>query len=230
MSESPAIDLSIVIPTLNAAAHLPASLAALAAWPQASQIIVADGGSEDETESVARDAGVTIVQANRGRGQQLAQGAASTTGQWILFLHADTVLQSGWVEDVGAFISEANNQDRAAAFHFALDDAAPQARRVERLVAWRCRTLGLPYGDQGLLIHRDLYNKIGGYQQIPLMEDVDMVRRIGKRQIHIFNSAALTSADRFRTGGWWTRPSRNLFCLFLYMCGLPPRWIAKLYG
>ncbi|MDG2243242.1 MAG: TIGR04283 family arsenosugar biosynthesis glycosyltransferase [Rhodospirillaceae bacterium] len=230
MSESPAIDLSVVIPTLNASAHLPASLVALTAWPLASQIIVADGGSEDETVSIARDAGVTVVQSNRGRGQQLAHGAASAAGQWILFLHADTVLQNSWVEEVRSFVYDANNRDRAAAFRFALDDTAGQARRVERMVAWRCRLLGLPYGDQGLLIHRDLYNKVGGYQKIPLMEDADLVRRIGKRQIHIFDSAAVTSADRFRRGGWWARPLRNLFCLFLYICGVPPRWIAKLYG
>lgn len=222
--------LSVVIPTLNAAKQLAPCIKALQAWPDSLQLIVVDGGSDDDTVKIAHDAGAIVLPSDPGRGRQLARGGAAATGQWLLFLHADTELQDGWVSDVRAFINESANRHRAAAFRFRLDDDAPQARRVERMVDWRNRILGLPYGDQGLLVHRDHYEQLGGYRSLPLMEDVDLVRRIGKQRLHIFESAAVTSADRFRRDGWWARPSRNLFCLFLYICGVPPRWIAKLYG
>lgn len=228
MSTGPS--LSIVIPTLNAAGTLPACLRAVQSWPGQIQILIIDGGSDDETVDRAHAFDVTVLPAERGRGGQLRRGALSAIGDWLLFLHADTVLNEGWDQEALAFVEDIGNRRQAAAFHFALDDNSPQAQRVERLVAWRCRALGLPYGDQGLLMHRNLYDATGGYEPLPLMEDVDLVRRIGRRNVHIFDTAAVTSADRFRRDGWWARPSRNLFCLFLYMCGVPARWIAKLYG
>lgn len=230
MNNQNVTDLSIIIPTLNAAEGLPACLAALEVWPGQTQLIVVDGGSEDETIPLATDANAVVLPTDRGRGQQLARGGSAARGPWLMFLHADTVLGPGWVDDVRQFTTNETNRHRAAAFRFALNDDSPQARRVEKMVAWRCRVLRLPYGDQGLLIHRDFYNHLSGFKALPLMEDVDLVRRIGKNHIHIFNTAATTSAERFKRDGWWARPSRNLFCLFLYACGLPPRWIAKLYA
>ncbi|MBT4740309.1 MAG: glycosyltransferase family 2 protein [Rhodospirillaceae bacterium] len=230
MNDAAVPELSIVIPTLNAAGQLSSCITATTQWPTTPQLIVVDGGSNDDTVRLARDAGATVLASDPGRGQQLAQGGTAATGQWLMFLHADTELQDGWVSEVRAFIDEEPNKHRAAAFRFKLDDDAPQARRVERMVAWRCRALGLPYGDQGLLIHRDFYEQLGGYRSLPLMEDVDLVRRVGKQRVHIFEAAAVTSADRFRRNGWWARPLRNLFCLLLYICGVPPRWIVKLYG
>lgn len=230
MTDTPTLDLSIVIPTLNAALRLPACLAALRAWTAPLELVVVDGGSNDATLQIAQEAGALVMPLDRGRGTQLARGGLTARGPWLLFLHADTVLSAGWADEVKAFMADPVNQERAAAFRFVLEDAAPQARRIERMVAWRCRVFGLPYGDQGLLIHRDLYTQIGGYAQLPLMEDVELIRRIGKSRIHFFDTSAITAADRYRRDGWWARPSRNLFCLFLYICGLPPRWIAKLYG
>jgi len=226
-SETPT--LSVVLPTLNAAARLEACLAALRAWPEALQLIVVDGGSHDDTVKIAHGAGATILPTDKGRGQQLARGGVAVTSQWVLFLHADTILNDTWVEEVQRYMAEPDQASKAAAFRFALDDGSASARRIERMVAWRCRVLGLPYGDQGLLIRKDLYDEIGGYRALPLMEDVDLLRRIGRSHIHIFEARAVTSADRYRKNGWWARPSRNLFCLFLYVCGVPPRWIAKLY-
>ncbi|NKB44830.1 MAG: glycosyltransferase [Alphaproteobacteria bacterium] len=230
MNDTTAPELSIVIPTLNAAAWLSACLTAVTQWPETMRLVIVDGGSDDDTVKIAHDAGATVLPSDAGRGRQLSRGGAAANGRWLLFLHADTILQDGWVNEVRAFIKDKANQQRAAAFRFELDDAALQARRVERMVAWRCRALGLPYGDQGLLIHREFYKQLGGYRSLPLMEDVDLVRRIGKKHIHILEAAAVTSAERFRRNGWWARPSRNLFCLFLYICGIPPRWIVRLYG
>jgi hypothetical protein len=115
-------------------------------------------------------------------------------------------------------------------FRFALDDADPRARRIERGAAWRGRALGLPYGDQGLLIARDFYWSLGGHPAIPLMEDVALVRRIGRGRLTVLDHAALTSAARYRRDGWLRRPARNLALLSLYLLGVSPRVLARLYG
>ncbi len=224
--------LSVVIPTLNAAAQLGATLAALQrpAWGKhEGEILVVDGGSGDATLGIAEQGGARIVAAPRGRGPQLIAGAAAARGEWLLFLHADTTLGENWMGAAGTFMDEPRNAERAAAFAFALDDPSPAARRIERLVDWRCRRLGLPYGDQGLLIARDFYQWLGGYRPLPLMEDVDLVRRIGRRRIDILPAVALTSAERWRRDGWIARSARNLFCLGLYYAGLPPRLIRRIY-
>jgi rSAM/selenodomain-associated transferase 2 len=216
--------LSVVIPTLNAAPALPATLASLDA---AAEVVVADGGSTDGTEGLARSLGATVIAAPRGRGAQLAAGIAAARGPWLLLLHADTRLAPGWVGAVRAAMAEPG---RAFHFRFALDDAAPAARRLERAVAWRCRALALPYGDQGLLIHCDLLAAVGGMRPLPLMEDVDLVRRLGRARLGALDVVALTSAERWRREGWWRRSARNLLCLSLWFLGVPARIIARVYA
>lgn len=222
--------LAIVVPTLDAATALPASLAALheAHAAFATDVVVVDGGSGDGTPAVARELGARVVRAPRGRGTQLAAGAVEARGEWLLFLHADTVLAAGWSAAARAFI--AGGAHRAGWFHFRLDDAATAARRLEALVAWRCRVLALPYGDQGLLLPRSLYDAVGGYRPLPLMEDVDLIRRLGRRRLAAIGASAVTSAARYRRDGYIRRTTRNLACLALWRLGLPPRAIARLYG
>jgi len=220
--------LSIVIPTLDAAPALRATLGKLQS-ALVGEIILADGGSRDDATAIASAAGARVIAAPRGRGTQLAAGAAAASRAWLLFLHADTLLAEGWEHAVASFIAEPANRARAAAFRFALDDPSPAARRLERWVAWRCRVLGLPYGDQGLLIARTLYDRIGGYRALPIMEDVDLVRRIGRRNVVLLPVAAVTSAERWRRDGWIARSARNLFCLALYFLGVKPATIARLY-
>jgi glycosyltransferase involved in cell wall biosynthesis len=170
-----------------------------------------------------------VVEAPRGRGTQLAAGAAAASGEWLLFLHADTRLGPGWAGAARHFIADAANRDRAGYFRFRLDDVAPAARRLERMVLWRCR-LGLPYGDQGLLLSRALYDRVGGFRALPLMEDVDLVRRIGRSNLVALDADAVTSAARYRSGGYVRRPLRNLCCLALWRLGVPARIVARLYG
>ena len=225
--------LSIVIPTLNAAGGLRRSLPPLAEFGAVGlvrEVILADGGSSDETAEIAEAAGAVLVAAEKGRGQQLANGAAAARGEWLLFLHADTVLQAGWDAAVRGFIDDPANACRAGYFRFALDDTRSAARRIEWLVDLRCRMLGLPYGDQGLLIARDFYNELGGFRPIALMEDVDIVRRIARRRLVMLDAVATTSAARYRCGEFWLRPMRNQFCLFLWFIGVPVRLIARIYG
>jgi rSAM/selenodomain-associated transferase 2 len=221
--------ISVVIPTLDAAGELPVTLAALANGKMVREIVVADGGSGDATIEIARDAGAHVVSAHRGRGPQLAAGAAAATGDWLLFLHADCRPAVGWEAAAAGHITSADAAARAGYFRFALDDPAPAARRLERIVAWRCCILALPYGDQGLLIARSLYDAVGGFAAIPLMEDVDLVRRLGRRLVALPGTVCV-SARRYRQDGYVRRPLRNLACLSLYFAGVPPRHIARLYG
>lgn len=194
------------------------------------EIVIADGSSADATVAVAAGAGARVVEAPRGRGRQLAAGAAAASGGWLLFLHADSRLEPGWAAAVRSFIGAVAAEGRAGYFDLALDDDAPAARRLERIVAWRCRVLALPYGDQGLLISRALYDAIGGFAPLPLMEDVDLARRLGRARLAPIGSSCITSARRYRRDGYWRRPLFNLVCLSLYFVGVPPRRIARIYG
>jgi rSAM/selenodomain-associated transferase 2 len=222
--------VSVVIPTWNAAGTLSATLAALRGATIVREVIVADGGSSDETAAHARAAGARVIAALRGRGSQLAAGAAAAAGDWLLFLHADCRLEPGWEDAVGTFLTASRAHSRAGYFDLALDDEAPAARRLERIVAWRCRLLALPYGDQGLLIGRTLYDAVGGFRPLPLMEDVDLVRRLGRRRLARIGARCLASARRYRRDGYLRRPLRNLLCLSLYLARVPPERIVRLYG
>jgi rSAM/selenodomain-associated transferase 2 len=225
------LHLSIIIPALNAAAALPATLAALdEGRGLVAEILVVDGGSTDGTGTVAEAAGARVLAAPRGRGPQLAAGGAAARGDWLLFLHADTRLAPGWPAAVAGFAAAPEHRRAAGYFRFRLDDDGEAPRRIERAVAWRGRVLGLPYGDQGLLVHRGFYAELGGFRPLPLMEDVDLVRRIGRRRLVPFAADAVTSAARYRRGGYVRRPLRNLSCLGLYFLGLPPRLIARIYA
>jgi rSAM/selenodomain-associated transferase 2 len=220
--------LSVVIPALNAAAGLGGTLAALAGGP--AELVLADGGSTDGTVALAEAAGARVVRAPRGRGVQLAAGAEAARGPWLLFLHADTRLGEGWAAAVRRVMASPEGASRAWHFRFALDDAGPGARRLEGAVAWRCRVLKLPYGDQGLLVHRDLLEAAGGMRPLPLMEDVDLVRRLGRARIGALDVPAVTSAARWRRDGYVRRSSRNLLCLGLWFAGVSPRIIARIYA
>lgn len=224
------ISLSVVVPTLNEAETIAGFLAAFAGSPLVGETIVADGGSSDGTVEIARRAGARVAEAPRGRGVQLARGAAAAQGEWLLFLHADCRLEAGWEEAARRFLAAPEAAGRAGYFTLALDDPAPAARRLERLVAWRCRLFALPYGDQGLLIARRLYDEVGGFRPLPLMEDVDLVRRLGRRRLAPIGAPILASARRYRRDGYWRRPAKNLCCLGLYLLGLSPARIARLYG
>lgn len=211
--------LSVVIPTLNAAGTLATTLASVA---EADEVVVADGGSSDGTPALASSLGARVLPTQQGRGTQLAGGVQAARGDWLLLLHADTRLAPGWRQALPA-------DGHAGYYRFALDSDDPRARRLERLVAWRCRALALPYGDQGLLIHRDLLRQIGGVRALPLMEDVDLVRRLGRRRLVALDGTAITSAKKWQSQGWYRRSLRNLGCLALYFAGVPPRLIARLY-
>jgi rSAM/selenodomain-associated transferase 2 len=217
--------LSVVIPALNASGTLRGTVASVI---EADEVVVVDGGSGDGTAQLAASLGAVVCRTERGRGGQLAAGVATARGDWLLLLHADTALASAWKCAADAHM--AASPERAGYCRFRLDSDMPQARRLERLVAWRCRVLALPYGDQGLLIHRDLLHTVGGIRPLPLMEDVDLVRRIGRGRLVALDVDATTSAEKWQRQGWHRRSLRNLLCLTLYFAGVPPRLLAWLYA
>ena len=227
--------ITVVIPTLNAEAGLAASLTSLVSATVdglVREVIIVDGGSTDRTLAIVDQAGATLVTAAAGRGGQLAAGAGAARMPWLLFLHADTILEPGWEREARAFMDRVDSGQRtqtAAAFRFALDDMGVMPRVIETGVAIRCALMRLPYGDQGLLIPRRLYAEVGGFRDLPLMEDVDLVRRLGRSRTAILRARAVTSAIRYRRDGYFRRTARNLVCLLLFYGRVSPRLIAKIY-
>jgi len=225
--------ISVIIPALNEERQITKSFASLIPAAVAGlvrEVIVSDGGSSDLTARIADEAGAVLVTGPAGRGGQMRAGAARAKGPWLLFLHADTALEKGWDEEIESFLAHEDAAETAGYFRFALDDHGRRARMLEALVGLRCALFSLPYGDQGLLIHRSLYDQLGGFQDMPLMEDVDFNRRLGRARLIPFRARALTSAHRYRRDGYLRRSLRNLACLTLFFLGAKPAAIARLYG
>ncbi|HKU64677.1 MAG TPA: glycosyltransferase [Rhizomicrobium sp.] len=218
--------ISVVIPTVNCERLLPRcfdSLIPAAVRGVVREVIVSDAGSTDSTLAIADGAGAHIVHARKGRGQQLAEGAAIARSDWLLFLHPETALEPGWEVEAESFIDQAvMEQPRAASFRFALEDFGGEARRAEALASLRTSLFALPYGDQGLLIPKRLYQKIGGYRALADMEDADMVRRIGRRRLVSLRARAVNVA----------RPPkgalRGLALTLLHALRVPSGVLAKL--
>lgn len=224
--------LSIIIPAYNAETDLQLCLSSLMPGLENGlirEVILVDGGSEDQTRRIAESTGATVLSApDKGRAAQLRHGTEHARGDWFLFLHADTALSRDWAERVTAHISDAPS--KAAAFTLAYRSDHPMARKVAARANWRTRVFGLPYGDQGLLISRGHYQTTGGYADIPLMEDVKIAKAIGKRHLTLLSAEARTSAEKYERDGWRKRSSRNTLLLLRYLLGASPEKLARHYS
>jgi rSAM/selenodomain-associated transferase 2 len=164
-----------------------------------------------------------------GRGAPMNAGAARATGRWLLFLHADSHLPPGWLETFAR--AAADPAVIGGWFRFALDAHEWQARVIERLVALRVRLWKLPYGDQGLFVRRDVFERLGGYREWALMEDVEFVRRLTRAGTTVQLPLALaTSARKWKRDGWFRRSTRNLVLVSLYCLGVDPARLARWYS
>lgn len=218
--------LSVIIPTLNAADALENSLPMLAEGLQAGlirELIISDGGSGDATLQIADAAGAIVVNGAPSRGGQLHRGALAASGEWLLFLHADTVLPTGWIE----LVEHQFRTFAPAYFKLRFDRRGMRPKLVAAWANFRAQTLGLPYGDQALLISRNDYAASGGYPDIPLMEDVALVRCLPK--LTAMPAAVTTSAARYEREGWLRRGGRNLSLLMRYLSGADPNDLARRY-
>ena len=217
--------ISVIIPTLNAERLLPRcfdSLIPAAVRGMVREVIVSDAGSSDGTLAIADAAGAHVIHARKGRGAQLIAGAGIAKSDWLLFLHPESALETGWDVEAESFIGqEMLERPRAAVFRFGLEDFGGEARRAEAKAALRTMLFALPYGDQGLLIPKRLYQKLGGYRALPDMEDADLVRRIGRRRLIRLRARAVNMA----------RPSksalRGLALTLLHALRVPSRVLAK---
>ncbi|MEL6416010.1 MAG: TIGR04283 family arsenosugar biosynthesis glycosyltransferase, partial [Pseudomonadota bacterium] len=213
--------LSIIIPAINAEAVLPACLASLMPGLETGlirEVILVDAESEDQTRRLAEGAGARVISApEKGRAAQMRHGFDHARGEWLLFLHADTALSRDWAERAKSHITE--RRDKAAAFTLAYRSDHPMAKVVARRANWRSRTLGLPYGDQGLLISRKHYTEIGGYPDTPFMEDVQIVRAVSKSRLRHLSAEARTSATKYERDGWRKRSWHNTWLITRYLLG-----------
>ncbi|MDF0599931.1 TIGR04283 family arsenosugar biosynthesis glycosyltransferase [Psychromarinibacter sp. C21-152] len=222
--------VSVIVPTLDAAREVPATLASLGEGLEEGvirELILSDGGSADGTARIADAAGAILVTGPAGRGGQLARGAAEAQAEWLLFLHADTQLGPGWAPALLGHLRD--HPDKAGHFRLAFRADGSAARLVARWANFRARAFGLPYGDQGLLISRRLYDAVGGYPEIPLMEDVALARALGRRLVPL-PATAWTSAERYERQGWLRRGTRNLVTLTRYLLGADPERLARAYS
>ena len=221
-----AVLVSIVVPVLADAEAVARLLDQIDVNPRI-DVVVVDGGNDPRVEELAGGRpGVSFVRTRPGRGLQMNAGADIARGEWLLFLHADSTLPAGW--------QAAFDADTAAVggwFRFALDDRAWQARIVERMVGWRVRWLRLPYGDQGLFVRRELFQRLRGFREWPMMEDVDFARRLIKAgPVLEVPLALLTSSRRWRRRGWFRQSARNVVLVGMYFAGVPPARLARWYA
>ena len=224
--------LSVVIPTLEEACRLPLLLADLQQWQGELEVVICDGGSRDQTRQVAQLAGATVLDSpTSGRGPQLRWGVDHSRHAWLLVLHADSRLPGPWHQRVDQILSSPEAHLSAWSFDFKVDaEMRPMLWLLERTVNLRSRWLRRPYGDQGLLIHRQLYARVGGYRPLALMEDLDLVERLSKvATLRSLNCALLTSAQRWQKRSVLAQAWRNARLRWLWRQGRSTEQLLRIY-
>jgi rSAM/selenodomain-associated transferase 2 len=218
--------ISIVIPALDEEKYIGATLACLAGIPGV-EIIVADGGSRDATLRIAASFGVRIVSSSPGRARQMNAGAEAASGDIFLFLHADTGLPPGFATHVRHAMSDGSC---IGAFQLAIDAPGAAFRIIEKAATWRARLLGLPYGDQALFLPARLFERAGGFPEIPILEEVVLLKALqGKAPVRIVSASATTSGRRWQRRGIVKTTLLNQMTALGYFLGVSPYRLAVWY-
>jgi len=209
--------ISIIIPTINEASNLPLLLSDLSSIQKEGEIIIVDCGSEDKTIDIANIYGAKVfISKEMNRGFQLDMGAKNSKGDWLIFLHADTRLTHDWFRKINSFLK--GNKNNIYYFKFKIDHKKIMYRVLEILVNIRSKYFKQPYGDQGLIIHKSIYFKNNGFRKIPLMEDVDFLRRLNsKKDLKQLNSPIFISSRK------WDRT--NIFLQAIKNWQFRRRWL-----
>jgi rSAM/selenodomain-associated transferase 2 len=220
-------DLSIIIPTLNEALDLPLTLARIPQDPSI-EVLVVDGGSLDGTLESAASWGAKVISSSRGRARQMNTGAGEAKGQTLLFLHADTLLPEGFKNHIDQVLFRKENV--AGAFPLTFEPLLPGLKYIEKLANWRARALQLPYGDQALFLRANLFRALGGFKDIPIMEDVELIGRLKREgRIGIAQAAVITSSRRWKDQGVWRTTLRNQVALGAFRAGISLDRLARWY-
>ena len=220
-------NVTLVIPTYNAQKTINTTLNNVSKKFQ--NIIIVDGYSKDLTKNICKKYNTQFFTSKTNRGMQLKLGGEKAGTNWIFFLHADSILQNDAIDKIAEFISIDKNNYKAAAFKLKFNQKKIYASCLSKIVFFRSKYFKLPYGDQGLIISKTFYNKIGGFKPLPIMEDVEIVKNIGFKNIRILDSYIITDSIRYKTQGWLIRPLINLYCLSLYFLGFNINYINKIY-
>jgi rSAM/selenodomain-associated transferase 2 len=219
--------ISIIIPALNEENALPATLEAVCRQDAAVEVIVVDGGSSDRTVEIASEQRVTVVRSGPGRGLQLAEGARVARGSVLWFLHADTCPPADAVSAIHRALECASVA--GGNFRLVFDGESPSARTLTWIYP-RLRYLGLSYGDSGLFVRREVYQRMGGFRPYPLFEDLDFVGRLRQqgRFIHV-DTPLVTSSRRFEGRSFAATFARWTMLQVLFWVGVSPWWLARFY-
>ena len=219
--------ISVIIPTLNEAATIKAAISKLKSSRQ-TQIIVVDGGSQDQTIEIAKSTGVRVLTAASCKASQMNTGAAEASGDILLFLHADTLLPDNFETLVSAAL--ARDGVCAGAFSLGIDSNSGGLRLIEHVANWRSRVFQMPYGDQALFVSRSLFHEIGGYPDYPIMEDFELVRRLKQKgKIAILPESVQTSARRWQKIGIVKTWLLNQIIVIAYYLGISPQRLSQWY-
>jgi rSAM/selenodomain-associated transferase 2 len=221
--------ISVIIPALNEAGVIANCIESLREEEGNIEIIAVDGGSVDGTpEIISNYNDIVLVKSPKGRGRQMNEGAGAASGDVYLFLHADTILEQGWSNEIMTALGDGSV--KGGAFTLAIDSAGRRYRLIEHLVRLRCALWKLPYGDQGIFVRRGVFERIGGYKNIPLMEDVDLVERIKREgRISILPGKAITSHRRWEKKGWIETTLMNQVIMVMYRLGIDTKRLAEIY-
>ncbi len=220
--------ISVIIPTLNEAAMLPASLRALHSQSVAHEVLVVDAASEDDTVALARAAGARVLESPQiQRASQLNLGAQQARGDVLLFLHADTVLPATGLERIAEALRHPRVVGGAFARRFQSDSLVLRATCL--LAEWRGRWLGWNLGDQAIFVRRSVFDELKGFREIPLFEDLDFSRRLARRgQVVTLRPPVQSSARRFAARGPLRTTCADFWLTCRYLAGADPKRLAEL--